>query len=49
MRQSLLTVDLDVEPSLPIPAPMVKQMASNVLDYLAENLKKRAEDLRSSA
>ncbi|MFZ0228838.1 MAG: SRPBCC family protein [Mycobacterium sp.] len=45
---SLLTVDLDVEPSLPIPAPMVKQMANSVLDYLAENLKKRAEDLGSS-
>jgi ribosome-associated toxin RatA of RatAB toxin-antitoxin module len=42
---SLLTVDLDVEPSLPIPAPMVKTMANNVLDYLAENLKKRAEEL----
>jgi len=42
---SLLTVDLDVEPSLPIPAPMVKTLANNVLDYLAENLKKRAEEL----
>ena len=46
---SLLTVDLDVEPSLPIPGPMVKQMANSVLDYLAENLKKRAEDLGSSS
>ena len=46
---ALLTVDLDVEPSLPIPAPMVKQLAGNVLDYLAENLKKRAEDLAASA
>ncbi|HTZ12781.1 MAG TPA: SRPBCC family protein [Mycobacterium sp.] len=45
---SLLTVDLDVEPSMPIPAPMVKTMANNVLDYLAENLKKRAEELSSS-
>ncbi|MGA8332739.1 MAG: SRPBCC family protein [Mycobacterium sp.] len=42
---ALLTVDLDVEPSMPIPAPMVKQLANNVLDYLAENLKKRAEAL----
>jgi hypothetical protein len=33
---------------LPIPAPMVKQLAGNVLDYLADNLKKRAEDLASS-
>jgi ribosome-associated toxin RatA of RatAB toxin-antitoxin module len=46
---SLLTVDLDVEPSLPIPAPMVKTLANNVLDYLAENLRKRAEDLGSSS
>jgi ribosome-associated toxin RatA of RatAB toxin-antitoxin module len=46
---SLLTVDLDVEPSLPIPGPMVKQMINSVLDYLAENLKKRAEDLGSSS
>ena len=46
---ALLTVDLDVEPSLPIPAPMVKTLANNVLDYLAENLKKRAEDLGSSS
>jgi ribosome-associated toxin RatA of RatAB toxin-antitoxin module len=45
---SLLTVDLDVEPSMPIPAPMVKTMANNVLDYLAENLKKRAEELSSA-
>jgi ribosome-associated toxin RatA of RatAB toxin-antitoxin module len=46
---SLLTVDLDVEPSLPIPAPMVKQMINSVLDYLADNLKKRAEDLGASS
>jgi ribosome-associated toxin RatA of RatAB toxin-antitoxin module len=45
---ALLTVDLDVEPSMPIPAPMVKTMANNVLDYLAENLKKRAEELSSA-
>jgi len=30
---SLLTVDLDVETSTPIPAPMVKSLASNVLDH----------------
>lgn len=42
---SLLTVDLDVETELPIPAPMVKQMVGNVLDYLADNLKNRAEEL----
>jgi len=28
---------------------MVKTMANNVLDYLAENLKKRAEELGSSS
>ena len=38
-------VDLDVEPSMPVPAPMVKMMLGNVLDALAENLRKRAEQL----
>ncbi|SPM33421.1 Ribosome association toxin PasT (RatA) of the RatAB toxin-antitoxin module [Mycobacterium rhizamassiliense] len=42
---SLLTVDLDIESSLPVPAPMVKSLANNVLDRLAENLKARAEEL----
>lgn len=42
---SLLTVDLDVETSMPVPAPMVKQLLGNVLDHLAENLKRRAEEL----
>jgi ribosome-associated toxin RatA of RatAB toxin-antitoxin module len=42
---SLLTVDIDVEPSMPVPAPMVKMMMNNVLDHLADNLKKRAEQL----
>ncbi|BBZ46354.1 SRPBCC family protein [Mycobacterium parmense] len=42
---SLLTVDMDVETSMPIPAPMVKQMLNQVLDHLAENLKQRAEQL----
>jgi ribosome-associated toxin RatA of RatAB toxin-antitoxin module len=41
----LLTVDLDVETSMPVPAPMVKMLLSNVLDALAENIKKRAEQL----
>ncbi|WAC91339.1 SRPBCC family protein [Mycobacterium sp. Aquia_213] len=45
---SLLTVDIDVEPSLPVPAPMVKMMLNNVLDHLADNLKKRAEQLAAS-
>jgi ribosome-associated toxin RatA of RatAB toxin-antitoxin module len=42
---SLLTVDLDVETSTPMPAPMVKSLVGNVLDHLAENLKRRAEQL----
>jgi len=42
---SLLTVDLDVETALSIPAPMVKSLLNNVLDHLAENLKQRAEHL----
>jgi len=42
---SLLTVDVDIEPSMPVPAPMVKMLLNNVLDQLAENLKLRAEQL----
>jgi hypothetical protein len=42
---SLLTVDVDLEPSMPVPAPMVKMLLNNVLDHLAENLKLRAEQL----
>jgi len=45
---SLLTVDIDVEPSLPVPAPMVKSLLNNVLDHLADNLKQRAEQLAAS-
>jgi ribosome-associated toxin RatA of RatAB toxin-antitoxin module len=45
---SLLTVDIDVEPSLPVPAPLVKSMLNNVLDHLADNLKQRAEQLAAS-
>ncbi|MDI3313030.1 MAG: SRPBCC family protein [Mycobacterium sp.] len=42
---SLLTVDMDVEPAMAIPSPMVKKAINNALDYLADNLKKRAEQL----
>jgi ribosome-associated toxin RatA of RatAB toxin-antitoxin module len=45
---SLLTVDLDVETSTPMPAPMVKSLVGNVLDHLAGNLKRRAEQLAAS-
>jgi ribosome-associated toxin RatA of RatAB toxin-antitoxin module len=44
----LLTVDLDVEPTLPVPAPMVRMLLGNVLEGLAENLKQRAERLAAS-
>jgi carbon monoxide dehydrogenase subunit G len=42
---SLLTVDLDVETKLPIPKQMVKKAIGDTLDYLAGNLKTRAEQL----
>jgi ribosome-associated toxin RatA of RatAB toxin-antitoxin module len=42
---SLLTVDIDVEPTMPVPAPMVKMLLNNVLEHLAESLKQRAERL----
>jgi ribosome-associated toxin RatA of RatAB toxin-antitoxin module len=42
---SLLTVDIDIETSMPVPAPMVKMLLNNALDHLAENLKQRAEHL----
>jgi ribosome-associated toxin RatA of RatAB toxin-antitoxin module len=44
---SLLTVDLDVEVTLPVPAVMVKKIANDALDHLAGNLKTRAEQLAS--
>lgn len=43
---SLLTVDLEVETSVPgVPKPMVKKLAGDTLEHLAENLRKRAEAL----
>jgi ribosome-associated toxin RatA of RatAB toxin-antitoxin module len=45
---TLLTVDIDVETTMPVPAPMVKMLLGNVLDQLAENLKLRAEQLASN-
>ena len=45
---SLLTVDIDVDPSMPVPAPMVKQLLNNVLEHLADNLKERAEQLAAN-
>ena len=40
---ALLTVDLDVEVTLPVPTPMVKKLVNDALDHLAGNLKARAE------
>lgn len=43
---SLLTVDLDVETSVPgVPALMVKKLVNDALEHLAGNLKDRAEQL----
>lgn len=43
---SLLTVDLDVETSVPgVPALMVKKLVNDALEHLAGNLKARAEQL----
>ena len=42
---SLLTVDLDVETSMAVPAMMVKKLVNDALDHLAGNLKARAEQL----
>ncbi|WP_396924983.1 SRPBCC family protein [Mycolicibacterium sp.] len=46
---SLLTVDLDVEVSLPVPAVMVKKLVNDVLEHLANNLKTRAEQLSANS
>ncbi|PND56204.1 cyclase [Mycobacterium sp. ENV421] len=46
---SLLTVDLEVEVSLPVPAVMVKKLINDVLEHLADNLKTRAEQLSTSS
>lgn len=46
---SLLTVDMDVEVSIPgVPALMVKKIVNDALDHLAGNLKTRAEQLADS-
>jgi ribosome-associated toxin RatA of RatAB toxin-antitoxin module len=46
---SLLTVDLEVEVSLPVPDMMVKKLINDVLEHLANNLKARAEQLSASS
>jgi hypothetical protein len=42
---TLLTVDMDVETTMPVPALMVKKVVNDALDHLAGNLKARAEQL----
>jgi hypothetical protein len=42
---SLLTVDMDIELTFPVPAMMVKKVINDTLDHLAGNLKTRAEQL----
>nr|WP_170306654.1 SRPBCC family protein [Mycolicibacter kumamotonensis] len=42
---SLLTVDMDIETEMAVPKPMVKKAVNNALEYLADNLKRRAEEL----
>ncbi len=42
---SLLTVDLDVETKMTIPKTMVSKVVNDALDYLADNLRKRAESI----
>jgi ribosome-associated toxin RatA of RatAB toxin-antitoxin module len=45
---SLLTVDLEVETKMALPKAMVKKVIGDTLDYLADNLKARAEQLATS-
>ena len=47
--QSLLTVDLDVETKMAVPKMMVKKVINEALDYLADNLKARAEQQAAGA
>lgn len=44
---SLLTVDLDVETTVAVPNLMVKKLVNDALEHLANNLKRRAEQLNS--
>lgn len=45
---TLLTVDMDVETEHSIPKPVVKKAINDALEYLAGNLKRRAEQLAGS-
>ena len=47
---SLLTVDMDVETSIPgVPNMMVKKIVNDALEHLAGNRKTRAEQLAGNA
>lgn len=46
---TLLTVDMDVEVTLPVPAIMLKKLVNDALDHLAGNLKVRAEQLAAAS
>jgi ribosome-associated toxin RatA of RatAB toxin-antitoxin module len=45
---SLLTVDIEVETTMPVPAPVARMLLNNVLEALAANLKARAEELAAN-
>ena len=45
---TLLTVDMDIETEMAMPKMMMKKAANDTLDYLAGNLKRRAEQLAGS-
>lgn len=42
---TLLTVDMDIETEMAVPKPVVKKAIGDTLEYLAGNLKRRAEEL----
>jgi ribosome-associated toxin RatA of RatAB toxin-antitoxin module len=46
---SLLTVDLEVETKMAIPKTLIKKITNDALEYLADNLKVRAEQLAASS
>ena len=46
---TLLNVDMELEVTLPLPAPMIKKFINDALDYLADNLKARAEQLATNS
>jgi ribosome-associated toxin RatA of RatAB toxin-antitoxin module len=48
-QTSLLTVDLDVETKMSVPKTMVKKVINDALEYLADNLKARAEQAGGGA